>query len=921
MPSTAQVRRPSGGSAVHPEERKTKTVSSPDKLTSSVMASTFRIPKRKSSEDRCTQMASPLSRLQDTHEQKMQWTGGGRRGHECRPVNGNISSNGSRMASGSGNARSMDARLVLTDILKTELGREYLSGGRSRPKRASDTLCQDLRRDDGSWRTSAGGRGPVQSESSGGGGLDRRRPLIKDTTLPLSRGGGGPEEAVFEGLRCARPPSRNEDCTTVQNKEERRKDALVRRNGEGSENGELESDDEERGIMGPSRRSVLHHSDKSVRQGGTPKRRFADLQGRPPSTGSTSGSDPQTPPRQGDRDKRTPPKLSPSNRPKKPKLGTLEPIVLSSDDGEDEEGDSTSESSPTLPQVRVVAPRIETQSELHPEETTNAQAIAEELVIPGLSLVEEPEEEPSDMPSDMPSFIELAFSALYVGSLRAESNGSISITNDSITIPLRDSSGLPEVAVALVTSELRRYGIWDGGVLEGKEGRTPSLLFLWVSDAQARLVQAELSAIHPVHNPGLASPFLLLCLKENLEGLHGVLLNSFMEVLALQCGVPALMQPFTWSEGVALIRRVGHHAHLLSLLGQEAAEPDQNPQEDSDPHPGPAQQESPGRSKPSYTLRHRRVGSTYSVSIAPRPGPAWSRSKHQGPPRRLILFPPPPTKGGISVTTEDLECLDNGEFLNDVIIDFYLKYLMLEKAPKAVAERSHVFSSFFYRQLTRKDNVSEETSVCSAQQRRHQRVRTWTRHVDIFSKDYLFVPVNQEAHWYLVVICFPGLLEPQTERWSRENCLDKESCGREDRRMTGHSVPECTQLGCKREKVCKRPCILVMNSLKLSYHERVLKLLREYLQVEWEVRRSSPRDFTPEQMKGSQCRVPLQDNSSDCGLYLLQYVESFLQNPVVHFELPVQLDHWFPRRQIRSKRDEIREMVLQLHRKQQGCGR
>lgn len=40
---------------------------------------------------------------------------------------------------------------------------------------------------------------------------------------------------------------------------------------------------------------------------------------------------------------------------------------------------------------------------------------------------------------------------------------------------------------------------------------------------------------------------------------------------------------------------------------------------------------------------------------------------------RLIQFPPPPSKGAIAVTTEDLECLDSGEFLNDVIIDFYLK--------------------------------------------------------------------------------------------------------------------------------------------------------------------------------------------------------------------------------------------------------
>lgn len=32
---------------------------------------------------------------------------------------------------------------------------------------------------------------------------------------------------------------------------------------------------------------------------------------------------------------------------------------------------------------------------------------------------------------------------------------------------------------------------------------------------------------------------------------------------------------------------------------------------------------------------------------------------------------------------------------------------------------------------------------CSIQERRHSRVKTWTRGVNLFEKDFIFVPINQ----------------------------------------------------------------------------------------------------------------------------------------------------------------------------------
>ncbi|KAJ1116956.1 hypothetical protein NDU88_005157, partial [Pleurodeles waltl] len=50
-----------------------------------------------------------------------------------------------------------------------------------------------------------------------------------------------------------------------------------------------------------------------------------------------------------------------------------------------------------------------------------------------------------------------------------------------------------------------------------------------------------------------------------------------------------------------------------------------------------------------------------------------------------------------------------------------------------------------------------------------------------------------------------------------------------------------------------------------------------YLEVEWNVKRKTSREFSRSSMRDFYPRVPKQDNSSDCGVYLLQYVESFFQ--------------------------------------------
>ncbi|XP_060767692.1 sentrin-specific protease 7b [Neoarius graeffei] len=497
--------------------------------------------------------------------------------------------------------------------------------------------------------------------------------------------------------------------------------------------------------------------------------------------------------------------------------------------------------------------------------------------------------------SSSPAMMELAFSVLYFDTTQSHADGPIMITEESISIRLKGSGAAADggdgecVSVCVVPSELRAYGVWDAvgtGLMQLRDSSS-SLLFFTLSDAQARLLRTELSVLH-TNTAAPPCPFVLVHLIGRLDELQEATLASLMEMMALRSGHPSLGTPLSQEEG---LKRVLYHpngARFLTLLGNKVT--------DQESHNGIRSSKAPEVTSTRHTLR--------------------SHTRQPSMPRRLIQYPPPPLKGGITVTTEDLECLRDGEFLNDVIIDFYLKYLQLERADRDVANRSHIFSSFFYKQLTRKANSSEGEAGGTAQYRRHGRVRTWTRNVDIFSKDYLFIPVNQEAHWYLVVICFPGLLQTECVPWKKsqtESSVDDPKGKPKDSTLKSTNLPDCTVLTCQRNMVTRRPCILIMDSLKLSYHNHIYTLLQEYLQVEWEVRRGTPRVFNKDSIKGSHCKVPLQDNSSDCGLYLLQYVESFLQNPVIHFDLPLRLERWFPRQQVRRKRAELRELVLQLY--------
>ncbi|XP_066597164.1 uncharacterized protein [Prorops nasuta] len=346
-----------------------------------------------------------------------------------------------------------------------------------------------------------------------------------------------------------------------------------------------------------------------------------------------------------------------------------------------------------------------------------------------------------------------------------------------------------------------------------------------------------------------------------------------------------------------------------------------------------------------------------------------SNTNSNGGIQTITVYPPPPSKGGIAINTEDYLCLGEDQFLNDVIIDFYLKYLTLEVLSTNDQQRTHVFSSYFYKRLTSPHAQAAESNVpLSPPAKRHARVQKWTKNVNIFEKDFIIIPINEHAHWFLAIICFPGLVGKVPVSPVNEKTKDLQRTAHRIKKLKEHIItigsttitPVKTQTitidqaddGSERDeaegdddememdsdddeeaenseevqnqrkqpdatpmeqKDIKVPCILIFDSLAGASRSRVVATLRDYLTCEHIAKVGEEKIFAKETIKGACPKVPQQSNFTDCGLYVLQYVESFFKNPIKDYTLPIKsLKNWFEEIVVTRKREELSQLLIKL---------
>lgn len=69
----------------------------------------------------------------------------------------------------------------------------------------------------------------------------------------------------------------------------------------------------------------------------------------------------------------------------------------------------------------------------------------------------------------------------------------------------------------------------------------------------------------------------------------------------------------------------------------------------------------------------------------------------------------------------------------------------MENELASQAAQTHVFSPHFFTAL---EKCTQEMSAGE--------LGRWTKNINLFSKDFIVVPIIEPAHWYLGIICYPG---------------------------------------------------------------------------------------------------------------------------------------------------------------------
>ncbi|CAO2828816.1 unnamed protein product [Amaranthus hypochondriacus] len=242
-----------------------------------------------------------------------------------------------------------------------------------------------------------------------------------------------------------------------------------------------------------------------------------------------------------------------------------------------------------------------------------------------------------------------------------------------------------------------------------------------------------------------------------------------------------------------------------------------------------------------------------------------------------IYYPSREDPKSLEILYSELKCLEHGECLTSTIMNFYVRFLQeLHSPAHSLQYKFYFFNTYFYSKL--QEAVSYQKSDKEAF---FMRFRRWWKGVNIFQKAYIFLPINEDKHWSLVIICIP----------------DKDG-------ESGLTV-------------------LHLDSLGLHCSASIFDNIKSLLVNEWKILNEDvgavnvpiPEriwENLPRKMDQRIITVPRQTNDYDCGLFVLYYMERFIEEAperLTRQDLSMFGRHWFKPQEASRLRGKIKKLL------------
>lgn len=244
-----------------------------------------------------------------------------------------------------------------------------------------------------------------------------------------------------------------------------------------------------------------------------------------------------------------------------------------------------------------------------------------------------------------------------------------------------------------------------------------------------------------------------------------------------------------------------------------------------------------------------------------------------------------------TVSLSDFRTLYNNEWINDTVIDFFIKY-NIEQAinnGKFSAEDIYAFNSFFFTKLTSSDN-------------HYENVKRWLNKIDLMLFPHIIVPINEHLHWYGCIIRgLPELLERKkleastgaAENTGHEQLLSNNAqhctpapivpdpdqthttptpdipLSPDSSQTTSKEGPDVVEVTPGR----KRAEIFIFDSLSQRHHNIHVPLKTFIIDYCLDKHNIAIRK---DEIRIQHARVPRQNNFNDCGIHVIYNIKQWL---------------------------------------------